>query len=1121
MRPFAIKKLLAAALFLALCANALGAHISAEISEESLVPVGNDAIFLRCEDGLYNDCNPTMWYYLEQGSSCSVSKNDYNNSITDPNPGDGVGMFVNIECEGEGFNHLCLWVEEGDNLPPETDTNKSKQLMIDCTAPQCSIVNPTAIDPFYGSSSGSTSVEFIITEQNLKSYELTVSKPGETLCDINGSPPSGGNFSEWCSWSGASDGNYEVRVTMTDDVNKGGSCTEGGAVVISDNSEPQFKNFTLQLFGLNPPIEDAFNLNELVYDEEDDELDFELLVNDCERIVDGNKIIESISFDPQENVDIGRVNINPPSGVTCYVQLKATESSTPERYSTTGDFDVNIQYTGNIEARIRHGSSGEFVDADDINSALVIPSLKGHDESLEIELTNNLSPKWLTKPADIYFIIDASGSFRKEVKSLRDSLKIIETNIDARYQYAECYNESPGCLRFGITAFGGEWNDGGGQIPNMTDVGGKWVSQATTDLTNYDEVVQTIDNLVVETGGWPEPWFDYIYNTIGFNGINWRTGATKTIVVIQDVPSNRDIQLEWNNGNCPILGCPPASKFMDPFPQGLYDVVDIAEDNNIIVNFFYQDDPDECERSVIYNGVPTCPGAVQAEAICSQNGGRCVPYSDPNIFAEELGDLLLDTLTDRMDVNVSYGFSEGFDLGWFKGGDENVFLDRGQTTYLEWLFYVPDVNQPGYDANITQKLFGYKWKPDKFIEPPQSSPTGLSAGRGKTSGFEDFAFFEPTGGPGNGTLFFDEGDGNLNPPQFFLSDHFFFRIIFGQPTTNAEISITGSLVEGSPVVFSGLNSTCENLEQPSFNWVFDDGNATNLEIFQRVYPDNADHWVRLTIDCVNSEPPQDQVQVNFTIANANPAPSIESSGIYTTLGASVNFIGTPNDPAGQTDAPFGYAWDFGDGSIGSGQQTSHFWNNLGAYDVKLTVTDKDGGIGTRFITIFVTTLLDVFDFSLDVAKTDGECFAPDEARERIFYFDEEIKVCFKIKNSYDEDANATGEVSFFDAVTGEKKTTPIVFERILEAEEIFVYDENISLPDYGIAPGSYYIEGHVDVLPEEKIPSNNSARVFFTSIGFFGNILAVPETSPVLVAITAFFVLFILNGKQRFRKMKR
>ncbi len=50
-----------------------------------------------------------------------------------------------------------------------------------------------------------------------------------------------------------------------------------------------------------------------------------------------------------------------------------------------------------------------------------------------------------------------------------------------------------------------------------------------------------------------------------------------------------------------------------------------------------------------------------------------------------------------------------------------------------------------------------------------------------------------------------------------------------------------------------------------------------------------------------------------------------------------------------------YVWDFGDGSTGSGQTTSHEYTSTGTHTVTLTVTDNDSATGSETATITVTS----------------------------------------------------------------------------------------------------------------------------------------------------------------------
>ena len=48
-----------------------------------------------------------------------------------------------------------------------------------------------------------------------------------------------------------------------------------------------------------------------------------------------------------------------------------------------------------------------------------------------------------------------------------------------------------------------------------------------------------------------------------------------------------------------------------------------------------------------------------------------------------------------------------------------------------------------------------------------------------------------------------------------------------------------------------------------------------------------------------------------------------------------------------------YAWDFGDGTTGSGEQTAHAFNAFGSYIVGLTVTDNNVPARTDTVTLVV------------------------------------------------------------------------------------------------------------------------------------------------------------------------
>lgn len=88
---------------------------------------------------------------------------------------------------------------------------------------------------------------------------------------------------------------------------------------------------------------------------------------------------------------------------------------------------------------------------------------------------------------------------------------------------------------------------------------------------------------------------------------------------------------------------------------------------------------------------------------------------------------------------------------------------------------------------------------------------------------------------------------------------------------------------------------------------------------------------------------QERVRAHYTAAGGvlNQAPTAEFSS--TVAERRVSFSGSGSDPDGTV---VGYAWDFGDGATGSGQDPVHVYPASGTYTATLTVTDNKGATGS-------------------------------------------------------------------------------------------------------------------------------------------------------------------------------
>jgi PKD repeat protein len=83
------------------------------------------------------------------------------------------------------------------------------------------------------------------------------------------------------------------------------------------------------------------------------------------------------------------------------------------------------------------------------------------------------------------------------------------------------------------------------------------------------------------------------------------------------------------------------------------------------------------------------------------------------------------------------------------------------------------------------------------------------------------------------------------------------------------------------------------------------------------------------------------VRVNESAAENQPPRAVISGPTSGSVGQRLSFSGANStDPDGRIES---YAWDFGDGTTGSGVNVTHSYEAAGTYKVTLTVTDDGNG----------------------------------------------------------------------------------------------------------------------------------------------------------------------------------
>ena len=161
-----------------------------------------------------------------------------------------------------------------------------------------------------------------------------------------------------------------------------------------------------------------------------------------------------------------------------------------------------------------------------------------------------------------------------------------------------------------------------------------------------------------------------------------------------------------------------------------------------------------------------------------------------------------------------------------------------------------------------------------------------------------------------------------------------------------------AVFEGDTVSFSGSFMDADTLDTHTISWEFGDGsNATGTLTPTHVYADNGAYTVTLTITDNNGGVGTDTLTV--TVNNVAPIVTITGpvAGSVYAVNNPVSFTGTYFDPS--TVDTHTAQWSFDSiytpeppQSVSGGSViTDYTFTSTGVYQVKLTVTDDDGGAG--------------------------------------------------------------------------------------------------------------------------------------------------------------------------------
>jgi hypothetical protein len=190
------------------------------------------------------------------------------------------------------------------------------------------------------------------------------------------------------------------------------------------------------------------------------------------------------------------------------------------------------------------------------------------------------------------------------------------------------------------------------------------------------------------------------------------------------------------------------------------------------------------------------------------------------------------------------------------------------------------------------------------------------------------------------------------------------------PKVDAGLDI--DTTEGNVTTFNGSFINPGAFESHSIVWDFGDGsaNATGTLTPTHAYQDNGEYTVTLQIIDEHGDVGVDTC--NVLVKNVAPTVSIyniiQPNSGYISPNDLLQFFGSFTDP-GTLDTHT-IMWDFGDGTTFNGNLTpTHAYVLPGIYNITLTVTDDEGGIGIAIIEITVEDSKDIGDLIRELIES--------------------------------------------------------------------------------------------------------------------------------------------------------
>jgi DNA/RNA endonuclease G (NUC1)/PKD repeat protein len=176
--------------------------------------------------------------------------------------------------------------------------------------------------------------------------------------------------------------------------------------------------------------------------------------------------------------------------------------------------------------------------------------------------------------------------------------------------------------------------------------------------------------------------------------------------------------------------------------------------------------------------------------------------------------------------------------------------------------------------------------------------------------------------------------------------------------------------EGGSIAMSAAASVDPNGTVVSYAWDFGDGTTGTGPSVAHTYAKGGVYTVTITV--TDNDNLSDTIQTVATVANVPPIAALD--GPYTGAEGSAIAMSAAasRDPNGTVVS---YAWDFGDGTKGTGPTALHTYAQDSVYTVTVTVTDNDGHTDTTQAIAMVTNVAPAIAPFAGATLLPGESYA--------------------------------------------------------------------------------------------------------------------------------------------------